>query len=302
MDKKVFVFLLLVFPNLALANRQLNIVATTTSLADIAAQVAKDKAKIDAIASPRQDIHHYAPTPKDVLKVKKANVLIHEGLDLEVWRQPLLDAAGNTKFLGAHPSNVLDASRGISLLEVPSSLSRAEGDIHAFGNPHYMGSPENAKIVASNIAEGLSKAAPADADFFRKNAEEFNQKLDEKIKDWKARLAPWKGSPVVTYHRSWIYFTESFGFTIAGEVEPKPGIPPTAKHLAALIQIMKDKKVKVIIREIFEERNTPQKIANASGASVVTLSQAVPRSQDYVSMMEQNIQTLEEAFKKGAAS
>ena len=308
--KKILLSLFFIFNGLVAASNalfaagKLNVVATTTSLADIAGEVAKDKIRVYAIASPKQDIHHYAPTPKDVLKVKKANVLIHEGLDLEAWREPLLDAAGNTRLMGQNQENSIDASRGISLLEVPASLSRSEGDIHAFGNPHYIAGPENAKVIALNISEGLSKADPEDAGYFKKNAEEFGRKMDEKIKEWKERLAPFQGAPVITYHRSWSYFTQTFGLAIAGEVEPKPGIPPTAKHLAELIQLIKEKKIQVIIREPFEESETPKKIADETGAHVVTLSQAVgePKgAKDYLSMMDQNVQALEAALKgKGA--
>ncbi len=279
---------------------KMNVVATTTVLADIAREIAQDKIRVTSIASPRQNIHHYAPTPKDVLKVKKADVLIHEGLDLEVWREPLLTAAGNMRFLGEGRYS-LDVSQGVSLLEIPASLSRAEGDIHVFGNPHYIGDPENAKIVAANIAEGLANVEPEDADFFRKNAEAFNRRMDEKIKNWKERLAQFKGAPVVVYHRSWSYFAKEFGLVIVGEIEPKPGIPPTAKHLAEVLRLIREKKVKVIIKEPFEENRTPQKIAEETGAQVITLSQSVgepEESKDYISLMERNITSLETAFAR----
>jgi ABC-type Zn uptake system ZnuABC Zn-binding protein ZnuA len=303
--RKIFILTLfvsnlaLIFSQVLYAADKLNVVATTTALADIANEVAQDKIHAYAIASPKQNIHHYAPTPKDVLKVKKADVLIHEGLDLEAWRQPLLDAAGNMRFLGEGQCSI-DASRGISLLEVPTSLSRAGGDIHAFGNPHYISDPENAKIIATNIAEGLSRIAPENADFFIKNSEAFNRKMDEKIKIWKERLVRFNGAPVITYHRSWSYFANEFGLQIVGEIEPKPGIPPTAKHLAEIIQLIRDKKVKVIIKEPFEDAQAPKKIAQETGAQVVTLSQAVgePKSaKDYVSLMDQNVSLLQEAFE-----
>lgn len=268
-------------------------------MANIAGEIGQDKIRVTSIASPKQNIHHYAPTPKDVLKVKRADVLIHEGLDLEAWRQPLLDAAGNSRFLGDGKYSI-DVSWGIPLLEIPTTLSRAEGDIHAFGNPHYIGDPENVKIIALNIAEGLAEVEPENADFFRGNATVFNQKLDAKIKDWEARMAGFQGATVVTYHRSWSYFVKRFNLSVIGEVEPKPGIPPTAKHLAGLIQQIRDKKAKVIIKEPFEETRTPKKIAEETGAQVVTLSQSVgepKESKDYISLMEQNISSLETALK-----
>jgi len=308
-SKKIFfLFLGLLFLSLHLATdlwavQKIKIVTTTSTLANITKEIAYDKVDVYSIASPKQNIHFYAPTPRNVLKVKKAEVLVHQGLDLEAWRGPLLNAAGNPRFLGEGNFSI-DVSKGISLLEVPTSLSRAEGDIHLYGNPHYVVDPENAKIMATNISEGLAKAFPQDADYFRKNAEAFNRKLDEKIKDWLGRMASYKGTPIVTYHRSWSYFVERFGFVIVGEVEPKPGIPPTAKHIAELAKVMKEKSVKVIIKESFQENSTPKKIAHETGAQVVTLAQAVgetKEARDYISMMEQNIQLLEQALsaKKG---
>ena len=289
-----------VFSGTLLGAEKLDVVATTTTLASIAREVAQDKIRLQAIASPKQNIHHYAPTPKDVFRVKRADVFIHEGLDLEAWRQPLLDAAGNPRFLGDGKYSI-DVSRGISLLEIPTTLSRADGDIHAFGNPHYIGDPKNAKIIALNIAEGLASVDPEKADFYRKNAVSFNERLDAKIKDWEARMTGFQGAPVVTYHRSWSYFVKRFGLSVIGEVEPKPGIPPTAKHLAGLIRQIKDKSAKVVIKEYFEENRTPKKISEETGARIINLSQAVgepENAKDYLSLMEQNISLLEEALGK----
>ncbi len=312
LNKKISLFFALVlglspaFSGVLFGAEKLNVVATTTTLASIAGEVAQDKILIQAIASPKQNIHHYAPTPKDVFRVKRADVFIHEGLDLEAWRQPLLDAAGNRKFLGEGKHSI-DVSRGIPLLEIPATLSRADGDIHVFGNPHYIGDPENAKIIASNIAEGLANIDPENSDFYRKNAVSFNERLDAKIKDWEARLAGFQGAPVVTYHRSWSYFLKRFNLSVIGEVEPKPGIPPTAKHLAGLIQQIRDKRAQVVIKEHFEENRTPKKIAEETGIRVVNLSQAVgepENAKDYLSLMEQNISLLEDALgsQKGRVS
>jgi len=284
--------------NLLLADGKINVVATTTTLANITREIAGDKVHITAIASPKQNIHHYAPTPRDVLRVKEADVFIHEGLDLEAWREPLLDAAGNLRFLDEGEYSI-DVSVGVPLIEIPTSLSRSEGDIHLYGNPHYVADPENAKIIALNIAEGLAKVEPENAVFYRKNAEKFNQRLTVKIKEWEVRMAKFEGAPVVTYHRSWSYFVKRFHLSVIGEVEPKPGIPPTAKHIAELIQQIRSKKAEVIIKESFEENRTPRKIATETGIGVVNLSQSVgepKEAKDYVSLMEINISVLEDVF------
>jgi ABC-type Zn uptake system ZnuABC Zn-binding protein ZnuA len=301
--KKIFFFLIIavLLPANLFAAEKNKAVSTTATFTSIAREIAGDKIEIHSIASPKRDIHFYQPTPKDVLKVKKADVLIHGGLDLEVWREPLLHAAGNPKFLGGGEFSI-DASKGISLLEIPSVVSRAEGDIHLYGNPHYWLDPENMEIIASNIGEGLVRAFPEHADEFLKNTDAFKRKLNGKTAEWKRRLKPYEGMAVVTYHRSWVYFAKRFGFEIVGEVEPKPGIPPTAKHIAEIVKIMKEKKAKLMFKETYFENRTPSKIAKETQGVVVTLAQTVgevKEAQDYISMMEYNVRAVETAFTAG---
>jgi zinc/manganese transport system substrate-binding protein len=285
--------------SLLAATDKIKIAATTTTLASIAGEITGGRAEVHAIASPYQNIHFYQPTPKDVVKVKRADVLVHGGLDLEMWREPLVVAAGNPKFIGEAPA-AIDASKGVKLLEIPASLSRAEGDIHRFGNPHYWMDPENAKQMVKNIAEGLASIFPESAEEFRKNADSLTGRIDEKTREWERRLKPWRGTSVVTYHKNWVYFTERFGFEIAGELEPKPGIPPTPKHLTVLETLMKTKGVKLVIKESYQEGRTPKKIAEDTGAKVLTLAQAVGETKegrDYISMMENNVLLIEEALR-----
>jgi len=284
---------------LALAkDAKIKIAATTTTLASLAREIVGERAEIHDIASPTQNIHFYQPTPKDVMKVKKADILIHGGLDLEMWREPLIVAAGNPKFIGEARA-ALDASEGIELLEVPASLSRAEGDIHRFGNPHYWMDPENMKRAVRNIEQGLSRLFPDSQEEFRKNAGSLTGRIDEKMREWETRLKPWRGTSIVTYHKNWSYFAKRFGFEVAGQLEPKPGIPPTPKHLAELEALMKEKGAKLIIKEAYQESRTPKKIAEETGAKVLTLAQAVGETKegrDYISMMEENIRLIEEAL------
>lgn len=277
------------------AAEKIRVVTTTNTLASIVQEIAREKVDVYFIASPNRNIHSVSPTPKDVLKVKKADVFIHQGLDLEVWRDPLLNAAGRLDFIGKG-ERAIDVSVGVPLLEIPTSLSRTQGDVHAFGNPHYPMDPLNARVMARNIAEGLARLYPEDSDLFKKNVDEFNRKIDEKIQDWTRRASVFKGSPVVTYHKNWIYFTERFGLTVAEELEPKPGIPPSPKHIAEVEKVMKEKGVKVILKESFYENKTPQKIAKDTGAVVLNLVQEVGASKeakDYVSMIESNFSQIE---------
>ncbi len=185
--KKIFVmFGILVttmFLNLPEAHAEkIRVVVTMGTLADFAGQIIGPDAEIHVVAKPGRDIHFIQPTPKDVLKVKKADVLIHGGLDLEAWRQPLLNAAGNARFLG-DSKNAIDVSQGISLLEVPNSLSRIGEDIHAFGNPHYWTDPANAKQMVQNIADGLARIYPQFAVKYQANAKTLNEKIVEIVND-----------------------------------------------------------------------------------------------------------------------
>lgn len=292
-------FLLLLKLEGAVAAEKIKIVTTSSTLASIVREITQDKADIHYVASPRRDIHFIEPTPVDVLKVKRADVFVHNGLDLEIWRNPLLDAAGNTKFLGQAKASI-DTSKGVPLLEIPTSLSRIEGDLHQFGNPHFWMDPENTKLMAANIARGLSELYPEEKDFFMKNAEAFDKKINGKMKEWSARVRPFQGAYVVTYHRSWPYFLTRFGFVTIRELEPKPGIPPTAQHLAELMKEMKEKNVKAVIKESFHEGRTPQKVAKETGARVVTLDQEVGENKevtDYPALIDHNIELIEQALK-----
>ncbi len=288
----------------AFAVEKFKVVATTSLFADLIGQIAGKKAEVYYIASPSQDIHFISPNPKDVVKTKKADVFVHAGLDLEAWRGPFLDAVGKMEFMPGG-KRAIDLSQGIALLEIPSSLSRTQGDIHAFGNPHYWTDPLNVKIMVRHIAEALAQIYPEDQDFFKKNADEFGRKIDEKMRDWSKRLEPYKGTSVVTYHNDLPYFIERFGLVVAGHLEPKPGIPPTAKHLADLMHGMKEKKVKVIIKDSYQEDRTPGRLAEQTGAKVLVLAQSVGQNKeghDYFSMMEYNIGTLEKAFHEKGRS
>jgi ABC-type Zn uptake system ZnuABC Zn-binding protein ZnuA len=279
---------------------KIKIVATTSTLASIAGEITGEKAKIDFIAAPNRDVHSIAPTPRDIMKLKNADIFIHAGLDLEAWRGPLLDAVGRLDLMWPTGERQIDVSKGISLLEVPDSLSRAQGDIHAYGNPHYWTDPLNAKVIAGNIAKSLAAIYPGESTYFDQNLRAFNERIDQKMEEWKQVAAVFRGQWLIVYHNSFPYFFERFGLQLAGTIEPKPGIPPTAKHLAELIRLMKEKKAGVIIREPFEESRSPRKLAEQTGARVLTLSQSVgePRgASDYFLLMDYNLRTLRETFE-----
>lgn len=283
----------------AFAADKIRITSTTPVFAAIAHEITGDEADFYYVASPNWNIHFVSPTPRDVLKVKRAHVFIHGGLDLETWRQPLLDAAGRTDFMGDGAVHAIDVSHGIELKEIPESLSREHGDVHAFGNPHYWMDPVNVEIIAKNITDGLSAMYPERKEIFHSRLEKFNQRLKERLKVWEAELAPYKASGVIVYHNSWPYFLERFGLSEVERLEPLPGIAPTPKHLQKLIDMVKDRRVKVIIKEHYQESGSPKRIAEAAGAEVVTLRQETPNADEgsYFKMMDENVAALAKALE-----
>lgn len=281
------------------ARDRIAVVATTTTIASLVREVTGDTVDIYAVASPRRDLHFYAPTPKDVLKVKRADVLIHGGLDLELWREPLLVAAGNPRFLGSGEGSI-DVSEGIQLLERPAEFSRKEGDIHQYGNPHYWVDPMNGKIMAQNVARRLGALYPELRTSMDRNLKAFEDRLNREVAVWSARMSRFKGSRVITYHRSWPYFAQRFGLEVVGELEPKPGIPPSPRHVNNLIGKMRELGVKVILQESYYERSTAKRIAKQTGVLIVSMVQAVGEMGgigDYFAIFEHNTAELERALK-----
>jgi ABC-type Zn uptake system ZnuABC Zn-binding protein ZnuA len=281
------------------AAEQIKIVATTKTFASLVEAIGGDLVKVDYVAPPNQNVHFIQPRPSDILRLSKANLFVHAGLDLELWRYPLAEASGKADFLPGGKRE-LDLSRGIQLLEVPQGiLSRAQGDIHIYGNPHYWLDPRNGKIMARTIYQKLAELDPAKEKEFKTNLDQFLQKCDLKMKDWENQTSPLKGQTVVTYHNSWPYFADFSGIEVAGFVEPKPGIPPTAKHIAELIQIMKGKQVKAIVKESFFENKTPRRLAKETGAAVLTLASGVGEvsdAADYFTLFDYNLRQLKKSL------
>lgn len=304
LTRKIFIVLagLLFASQPVFAGEPLKIVTTTSVLASLAQEIAGDHAEVFYVASPKRDIHKVTPTPKDVLKTRKADVFIYHGLQAEPWLLPLLNAVGKNAFLEVG-GNSIDASKGIEPLEVPSEVTRLEGDIHPHGNPHYWVDPHQAQKMATTITKGLSRIRPSEAAFFQKQNEAFQAKLEGKLSDWSRRMQPFKGTPVVTYHRSWSYFAKAFDLEVVGEIEPKPGIPVTSKHLGELKSQMKTREVKLILIEPHQKQKIATKLAKVTGAQVAQLIQftkAVKGVEDYLSLIDYNVTQIEKALREGA--
>jgi zinc/manganese transport system substrate-binding protein len=256
-----------------ITHAKLNVVATTPELAAIAQDIGGDSVAVTSLAKLTEDPHFVTPKPSFIVKLNRADVLIDGGAELELgWLPPLLDSARNPKLAIGAPGRV-QAVTVVSMLEVPATLDRARGDIHALGNPHFMTDPLNGKAVAQLIADRLTALAPDQAGVFKANLAKFNQRLDAKLAEWQKLLAPFAGSRVVAYHNTWPYFAQRFGLKVDLFLEPKPGIPPTPAHLTDVIARMKAEHVGVVIVEPYQNRKTAERVAAETGAVVLDFCQ-----------------------------
>src|SRR5262249_29716104 len=208
------------------AQSKLNIVATTEDLAAIAREVGGDHVTVDSIAKGYQDPHFVEAKPSFILKMQKADILILVGRDLEIgWLPPLIQQSRNSK-IQPGADGYLDASLQARILEIPQGqITRAEGDVHPLGNPHYWLDPENGKIVAHEVFDKLVRIRPNERAYFEQRMNDFVSRVNDAQKRWAEMMAPYKGTKVVTYHRSFPNFAERFGLNVVDYVEPKPGIP-----------------------------------------------------------------------------
>ena len=291
--------LLLALALISTAQAKLSVVATLPDYAAIASVIGGDKIEITALAKPTEDPHFVDARPSFVVKLRSADVLIEGGAELETgWLPPLLQNARNAKIETGAPGRVV-ASQGLRLLEVPANVTRAAGDVHASGNPHFMVDPIIAKTVAQHIAQAFAAVDAVNAATYEVNYKTFEAKIDAKLQEWGAKLLPFKGANVVAYHDSWVYFAHRFGFTIDTFLEPKPGIPPSPSHLAEVIAKMKANKSKAIIVEPFHNRKIAEKVAAATSAKVVDFAQfpgALPGADSYVSLIDTLVARIAEAL------
>ncbi len=227
-------------------------------------------------------------------------MLIDGGAELEIgWLPPLLQNARNPKIEVGKPGRV-QASQGIRLMGVPTTLTRAAGDVHALGNPHFMIDPIIAKAVAQHIAQAFGEVDPPNAAFYQANYKKFEETINAKLQEWGATLLPFKGQQVAAYHESWVYFAHRFGFNIDIFLEPKPGIPPSPSHLAEVIEKMKAVHVKAILVEPYHNRKIAEKVAASTGAKVVDVAQfpgALPNTDTYVKLIDALVSRIAAAMK-----
>lgn len=338
--KTIYILLFLITFVQAFAGDKINIVCTLSVYADIAKQIGGDKVTVQYIVPGDQDAHFVRPKPSYAVTVSKADLFVSTGLDLELWAPSVIDMSKNNRIRSGQ-DGFIAAYDGIELLEKPDILSRSEGGLHIYGNPHITTSPINFKIIAENIVIGLEKLDAQNSDYFRSNLQAFNNKIDNSIfgkdlvqlmggdlltklansgqlisflssKEYKggkliSRLGGWlkrgmvfRGEKIVAYHKNWVYFKHLFGVDIIGYVEPKPGIPPSPKHVEELIQKMKQNNVKVVLAANYFDENKVRKICSKVGAVPVIVPLYVngaSDTEDVFKLVDYWINSLAKAFK-----
>jgi ABC-type Zn uptake system ZnuABC Zn-binding protein ZnuA len=287
-------------PTLAQA-KKLNVVTSTTDMAALTQEVGGDKVNVDSIAKGYQDPHFVEAKPSFLLKLRQADLLISVGLQLEIgWLPPLITQSGNPRIqVGA--GGYLDASQFAQILEIPQgTVTRAEGDVHPLGNPHYWLDPDNGRRIAKGIAGKLGDLDPGDAAYFQQRFQDFDKRLSAAEQKWDGEMKPYRGRKVVTYHRSFPNFAQHFGLDVIGYVEPRPGIPPTPSHTLELIQLMKRENAKVVLVEPYFDLKTPQSIGRATGAQVIVYLPSVGGEKqvtNYFELFDYDINLLTKAFQ-----
>ena len=282
--------------------KTLNVMTTTEDLASLAREVGGEHVKVESIARGYQDPHFVEAKPSFLLKLQKADLLVLVGLQLEIgWLPPLITQSRNPRIqVGAQ--GYLDASAVAEILDKPTGpVTRAMGDVHPLGNPHYWLNPGNGRRIAKAIQQKLAELDRDNATYFEQRFQDFDRRLAEAEARWDKEMATLKGMEVITYHNSWPNFTQRFGIQVVGYVEPKPGIPPTPSHTLEVIQQIKKDKVPLILVEPYFDLKTPKAIADQTGAKVLVLLPSVgcvPEVKDYLQLFDYNLRLLKTALNK----
>lgn len=289
---------------------QLKVICSFSDYAMIAKEIGKDKISVEYISQGAQDPHFVLPKPSYAMKLKKADMWVTTGMDLEAWSTTLLDKARNKKIMDG-AEGFVSVSDGVNILQKVSKADRTEGDVHLMGNPHITTGPMNWKVIADNLTIGLIKVDPANASFYQANKDQFKLRVDNAIfgenlvklfdgetlckmlhnqtlfeflesdydgkplKDqlggWLKEALPMRGAKVIAYHKNWAYFSETFGLNVTGYIEPKPGIPPSAKHVKKMTELIKNQNIKVMLVASYFEKKSPQMIEDKTGIEAVYL-------------------------------
>ena len=285
----------------------LRVVATIPELGDIAQRVGGDRVSVDVLARGSEDIHQVVMRPSLIPKLNRADAVVYLGMTVEHSFLPgLLNVAANPNLRTDAVKECvgpgcIDCSENLRVLEKPSSLSRSEGEIHPFGNPHYNMDPDDGVLIARNIAAGLERVDPGHAADYEKNLKAYLAELNAKLVEWRKWVAPLKGVKAVSYHQDVAYLGRFTGVEFVGTLELKPGVAPTPTHLEQLVQLMKQDHVALVVREQQYDPKTPAWLAANAGARVATIgtmAKALPDTETFIKMSERNLKSLLDALGK----
>jgi ABC-type Zn uptake system ZnuABC Zn-binding protein ZnuA len=281
--------------SLAQAEGRIRVVTTTTDLRSLTEAVGGDLVEAISLVPANFDAEDYQPKPQDGLRLKEARLVVRVGLDYDLWFDRLLATAAPRE-LKRGGIGYVDASYAIAPLEVRGvTIGPGDGHAHGSGNPHYWLDPKNAEFITANIMEGLARIDPAHVKTYEANRQAFLTRLGIKLAEWETKLAPLKGMPIVAYHNSWPYFARRFRLDFLEFLEIKPGVPSTPAHLASIIETMRARRVKLVVREPHEAERDAAFVAAKAGASVVVLAASVgalPEATDYIALFDTDVTTL----------
>ena len=284
----------------ASAADKIRVVATIPDLKALAEEVGGKLVDVEALARGNQNAHELEIRPSLMLKLRRADILLENGLDLDTWADVVVQGANNPNIVRGAPGRV-DVSRGVQVLEVPSTrVDRSMGDVHPLGNPHYSLDPGMAPVVTQNIVEGFARFAPDRRPEFERNRQAFLSRLDEAMARWIRSMAPLKGAKVVVYHPQWIYLLNRFGLTQAATLEDRPGIPASPAQVTRIIRQMKDEQIKVIIVEPWNDLKLAERVADEAGAKAVVLASmvgGVKGADSYIGAIDHNVNALAQALR-----
>jgi zinc/manganese transport system substrate-binding protein len=250
---------------------ELKVVTTTPEYADLAKQIGGDKVTAHSVMAGPENVHNVMAKPTEMLKLNQADLFVHSGLDTEPWRDNLLKGARNPRVMDGQPGNV-DMSTGVELKEVPTGrVGRDQGDVHAYGNPHFSLSPAAAQRMTVTLARAMMAVDPANAELYKANAKKVAGELVDLERELKEKLKPYAPLKVVTFHAAWTYFADAFGLEIAGTIEPKPAITPSPQQVRQIIDLMKSQGVKVVICETYSDNKLAAFVAEQAGAKLLVL-------------------------------
>ena len=282
------------------AARKLRVVTTIPDLKALVDAVGGDLVEVESLTRGTQNFHEAEVRPSMMLKLRRADAVVENGLDLDTWADTAIEGANNPEIIRGARGRI-EASRGIEVLEVPTArVDRSMGDVHPRGNPHFSLDPGLAPAITQNIVDGLARLAPASRATFERNRQAFLAQLQQRMAQWTKTMEPLRGSKVVVFHPNFIYLLTRFGLVQAGTVEDRPGIPPTPQHLVSLIRQMKEEKIKVVLVEPWNDVKLANRIAEEAGAKALVMASgvgAVPGADSYIAAIDYNITTLARALQ-----